>query len=244
MDRRIALARIGTAAVVAGGIGIVGGAGAVWAAPSNLPLKTLKLLNGWVSENRQYSTGNPAAAVDGSGVVHLSGSIGGGTSDTEAFALPPGDAPASYLYINTYNFGDSVGYLIIEPSGAVYAVGALASGLTDLAGVTFPSAGSSLTNSYPSLENGWVSANSSFGTGDPAAAVDSDGIVHLSGSLENGTVGSVAFVLPAGDRPPADTYLETYTHSGRRRGTRGCERQRLHQPGGYHIPGQQLHPWG
>jgi hypothetical protein len=92
------------------GIAIVGSAGAASGAPANPTVSKLKLMNHWVSENGTYTTGNPGVAVDGNGVVHLSGSIGGGSSSTEAFALPSGDAPASNIYIDTYTVGGTVGF--------------------------------------------------------------------------------------------------------------------------------------
>ncbi len=213
MNRRLCLANICTA-VALGGIGVLGSAGAASAAPASLPVKTLTLMNGWVSENGTYGTGNPGVAVDGNGVVHLSGSMGGGSSDTEAFNLPSRDVPASNIYVDTYTLDNTVGYLFISTSGAVDPVGSDVSGYTDLAGISFSSARSSLTNSYPTLENGWASADPTYGTGDPAAATDSQGIVHLSGSLENGTAGDTAFVLRKADRPPSDTWIETYTFGG------------------------------
>jgi hypothetical protein len=213
MNRRLCIASICTA-VALGGIVMVGTAGTASAAPANPPVSRLTLMHGWVSENGTYSSGNPAVAVDGNGVVHLSGSMGGGTSDTEAFALPSGDAPASNIYINTYTLNGSVGYLIVSTSGAVFPVGSDVSGYTDLAGISFPSAGSGLPNLYPTLENAWASANPTYGTGDPAAALDSEGVVHLSGSLESGTAGDTAFVLPKADRPSSSMWLETYTFGG------------------------------
>jgi hypothetical protein len=202
------------AAVAVGGVGLVGVASAASAAPANPPVQTVTLLNGWVSENGSYSTGKPGVAVDGNGVVHLSGSLGGGTSDTEAFQLPAGDAPASSLYVNTYTLDNTQNYLIISSSGAVYPVGSDVSGYTDLAGISFPSAESGLINKYPALKNGWASADPTYGTGNPAAAIDSEGIVHLSGSLESGTTGDTAFVLPTADRPPSNIWIETYTFGG------------------------------
>ena len=231
---------------------IVGSAGAASGAPANPTVSKLKLMNHWVSENGTYTTGNPGVAVDGNGVVHLSGSIGGGSSSTEAFALPSGDAPASNIYIDTYTVGGTVGFLLISTSGAVYPEGSGVSGYTGLAGISFPSAGSVLKNSYPTLVDGWASAEPTYGTGDPAAALDSEGIVHLSGSLESGTVGATAFVLPKADRPPADTWIETYTFGGTTGYVvintagdvtpEGSSAGELHQLGRHHLPGQDLHP--
>lgn len=51
----------------------------------------------------------------------------------------------------------------------------------------------------PVFQNSWVA----FGTGDdqPGFYKDAWGIVHLTGTLKSGTVGSVMFTLPAGYRP-------------------------------------------
>ncbi len=213
MRRVICLASVCTALAV-GGIGAAGNAGALPAAPANPTVQTLTLMNHWVSKNARYTTGRPGVAVDGDGIVNLSGAIGGGSSNTQAFTLPAGDAPASVIYIDVYTLDNTLGYLVISTSGAVFPEGPDVTGFTELAGISFPSAGSALTNSYPPLENGWVSADHTYGTGAPAAAIDAEGIVHLSGSLESGTDGHIAFVLPAADRPPSATYIETYTDAG------------------------------
>jgi len=162
MSRRLSLASICVAVAIGataavGATGMVGSAGAASAAPAKLPMTKLKLINGWVSENGPFGSGNPAVSVDGSGVVHLSGSIGGGSSDSEAFALPSGDAPASTMYVDTYTLRDTLGYLIITTSGAVYPVGPDVSAYTELGGISFLSAGSDLVNSDLTLQNPVIS---------------------------------------------------------------------------------------
>jgi hypothetical protein len=159
--------------------------------------------------------GKAAVAVDGNGIAHLSGVIHGGSDGLLAFALPSRDAPASNIWIDIQDaaVGDDA-YLQIETSGDVYVYGQDVSADTWLYGVSFPVAGSKLDFSDLTLENSWVSENSVYGSGDPAVALDSEGIVHLSGSMADGGSDSVAFVLPAADAPPGDIYLNTYTEGG------------------------------
>jgi hypothetical protein len=63
------------------------------------------------------------------------------------------------------------------------------------------------------LQNNWVSFNANFGT--PSYAVDAEGFVHLKGAIKNGTINSIAFVLPAAAHPafsqqlPVDQNLGT-----------------------------------
>jgi hypothetical protein len=64
------------------------------------------------------------------------------------------------------------------------------------------------------LVNGWQSANSTYGTGDPSYCV-LYGIVYLSGSLsQTGSGGTEFAVLPAAAVPASKTYLSTYTFGG------------------------------
>lgn len=48
--------------------------------------------------------------------------------------------------------------------------------------------------------NGWSAYGAGYST--PAYRKDSNGVVHLKGLIQSGTIGSVAFNLPAGYRPP------------------------------------------
>jgi len=159
--------------------------------------------------------GKAAVAVDGNGIAHLSGVIDDGSDGSLAFVLPSGDAPASNIWTNIEdsNAGDDA-FLEIDTSGDVYVSGPNVSVDAWLYGASFPVASSPLGFSDVTLQNSWVSENSTYGSGDPAVAVDSEGIVHLSGSMADGTSDSVAFVLPAADAPPATVYLNTYTIGG------------------------------
>jgi hypothetical protein len=170
------------------------------------------LQNGWKDVP---GSGKAAVAVDGNGIAHLSGVIDDGSTGSLAFVLPSGDAPASNIWINIQDsiVGDDA-FLEIDTSGDVYVDGPSVDAAAWLYGVSFPVAGSPLSFSDVTLENSWVSENSTYDSGDPAVAVDSEGIVHLSGSMADGTSSTVAFVLPAADAPPADIYANTYTFGG------------------------------
>jgi hypothetical protein len=55
----------------------------------------------------------------------------------------------------------------------------------------------------PPLVNGWVNYGA-FGLATAAYYKDALGIVHLRGTIKDGTIGQAAFTLPAGCRPAAD----------------------------------------
>jgi hypothetical protein len=200
------------AALAAGTAASVAVAASPAAGPAGLATHRLALLNGWTSDQAAYDTGNPAVSLDSVGIVHLSGSLGDGTSQL-AFVLPAADWPASNLYIDTYTFEGAYGYLIVETNGDVYVEGSSSTTFTSLAGISFPSAVTKVTLNPLTLQGGWSSANSEYGTGDPSAGVKG-GIVYLSGSLEGGAVGSTAFTLPAAVRPADESLVSNYTDDG------------------------------
>jgi hypothetical protein len=82
----------------------------------------LTLLNGWVSSQSQYQTGDPAYWVS-NGIVHLLGSLKqpSGTN-TEFAVLPPAARPTHFLWIVTYTNNGTFGWVIITPSGLILAV--------------------------------------------------------------------------------------------------------------------------
>jgi hypothetical protein len=171
------------------------------AGKTSLTFKTLPLLNGWHSEQSQYRTGAPAVARSASGVVHLEGSLAGGTNPT-AFYLPNGDLSARPLWIAIYTLAGGVGTLYISPTGKAEVSGPGASAFGSLAGVSFPEIPSTaLTFKAVSLMNGWKSENSVYWTGTPGAARSADGIVYLEGAVAGGSTTLPAFTVPASDRP-------------------------------------------
>ncbi len=93
--------------------------------------------------------------------------------------------------------------LVLSLGGAAYASSQLGGGAAVSNSVTFQK----LT-----LINGWVSENSTYGTGAPSAGV-SNGVVYLSGSLAQPTPASSTFsILPAADRPVHNLYITVYTN--------------------------------
>ena len=61
----------------------------------------------------------------------------------------------------------------------------------------------------PAFQNGWVYAGAPYNT--CAFRKDGFGFVHLKGVMKSGTIGSVAFTLPAGYRPAATVLSPTTT---------------------------------
>jgi hypothetical protein len=57
----------------------------------------------------------------------------------------------------------------------------------------------------PAFENGWTNLNAGFSTA--AFFIDSEGLVHLKGTLTAAAGGSVAFTLPEGYRPSKNLFL-------------------------------------
>lgn len=63
----------------------------------------------------------------------------------------------------------------------------------------------------PTLLNSWVNFGSTHE--DVAYCKDSNGMVHIRGLVKNGTVGTNAFVLPAGYRPQNDLIFATLSNN-------------------------------
>jgi hypothetical protein len=172
----------------------------------------LTLLNGW-----KFTAGGPVEAVPAysisHGVVHLSGSLRQRTGTKETFAvLPPAARPAHIEYITITTYRGVPGVLRIYPSGRAMAYAGRARTYAFLDGAAYPQASASRT--ALTLLNGWESARPIYRTGDPAYWV-SGGVVHLSGSLRQPSIGNEEFaVLPTWARPGHDLYLEVYTFEG------------------------------
>jgi hypothetical protein len=203
------------------GAAAAGAAPAIAAGPSPSPSGTgakihwhaFKLKNFWTSASTaKQPTGRPAWAVQ-SGVVYLRGAITNPSSSNGSIfgTLPLYARPAHDLYISALTQDGTPGILLIEADGDVQAYDGNAYGITSLAGISFP-----LQSVLPhplALKNGWVSADSPFSTGDPSYAV-SGGVVYLSGSLEDGSSGVPATVLPKQARPAHRMYLLVYAING------------------------------
>ena len=102
----------------------------------------LTLLNGWVSSQGQYHSGDPAYWVS-NGIVHLLGSLNQPSGTNVQFAvLPPAARPTHFLWIPTYTNDGTFGWVTINPSGSIFAMnfaGNTAARLyTSLATISYP----------------------------------------------------------------------------------------------------------
>lgn len=170
----------------------------------------LALRNGWNSSQFRWNTGDPAYTVR-NGVVYLSGSLHQRVAGSDIFAkLPAAARPSHNLYITVDTFDATTGILFISSSGNMEAYHGSARSFTSLAGVSFPAR--SLTAHALTLLGSWQSSQGLNGTGDPAYAVR-NGVVYLSGSLQNG--GSDQFAtLPMAVRPHHWLYIKIYANNG------------------------------
>jgi hypothetical protein len=207
-----------TSAVTAlGAIVGAGSASAATAAPAvtGMTWHQLTPINGWQPGESHYGTGSPAWTVR-NGVVYLSGSVLQPSGNSGEFAvLPPAARPSRMLYIAVYTLNDTQGFINIYPNGAMYASASPyshAQGFTSLAGISFPAP--ALTMQKLTLEDGWVSSQGQYNTGDPSYAV-SGGTVYLAGSLHQ-PVGTseISTTLPAAAWPAHTMYLTVYTYDG------------------------------
>ena len=174
---------------------------------------TLPLKNGWASASTKLlATGTPAWAIR-DGVVYLRGAIKQTiTSGSYIFAqLPQSAWPAHDLYLQVYTNSDVPGVLYIGADGGMEAYDGNFAAFTSLAAVSY--AAKTLKSSNLALENGWLSSQSPYDTGNPAYSV-SDGVVYLSGSMHTGGKSRLAFILPKAARPSAGMYISTYTFDG------------------------------
>lgn len=183
------------------------------AANSKLSFKRMTLTHGWISQDSIYSTGDPSAARDPSGIVHMSGALANGTGS--AFVLPQGMRPSHTVYVPTYVGSGEVGALRIATTGRVTPMdstgGSSAQSFTSLAGVTFVAGNSNLSAKPLKLGSGWASGQAGFGTGNPSVVEDNSAIVHFEGSLVGtGTPSPVAFRLPTALRPTHVVHLLAY----------------------------------
>jgi hypothetical protein len=110
------------------------------AAPASLPAwHSLTLTGGW--NYGGYGSYHAALYKDSQNVVHLRGSLAGGTG-ADAFRLPSGDRPAHTLWLQVYALGGSSGGLEITPDGFATPFdptgsNANVSGYTSLDGISF-----------------------------------------------------------------------------------------------------------
>jgi hypothetical protein len=178
----------------------------------SVPQTKLHLLNGWVSRQNRWKSGDPSFAV-GDGVVYLSGSLHNNGTAQQFAVLPKADRPSRNLYLEVYTYLGTSGGLRIQTDGKMYAYSGSSANFTSLAGISFPLSATGAHKFH--LVNGWISSGSIWGTGAPAITI-SNGVVYLSGSLKQASeFTSQRFaVLPAADRPPHWLYLKTYSWGG------------------------------
>ena len=211
--------RRGGRSVMAGALVSLALAGAAVGAPAasastDCQWQPLSLQDGWQSEQSVYNSGDPAYCID-SGYVYLSGSLAQSGSGSDLFAqLPQWAAPASNTYLSVYTYGGTTGAVTIYTNGAMYAWGGKATSFTSLAGISWPIAALGTGQLLTPLENGWQSADSQWGTGDPSYHIN-DGVVHLSGSLNGQAADSWYFkTLPPEARPDHSQMFNVYTYQG------------------------------
>lgn len=220
----------GGSGVIAGALVSLALAGTAVAAPAasagifSCNWQQLSLMNGW--QPGGYNTGNPAVCALDNGMVYLSGSLAQPTAGSNEFAVLPSWArPAHNLYLSVYTYQGTDGIVEIDTTGVMWAYNAQYQGdtkhFTSLAGISFPAAGAAAEAPLPLL-NGWKSAQSKYGTGDPSYSVI-DGVVHMNGSLDGsqvatstliGAVASTFAVLPQGARPDTCSAIGTYDYYG------------------------------
>lgn len=115
------------------------------AATTGVSWTSLSLINGWVSENSVYGTGNPKVSEQ-NGIVYLSGSLAQPSPGNAEFAiLPKSFRPTHNMYITVYTNGSTTGTLYVSAGGILEAYSGTACGsgdtsqcFTSLATVSFP----------------------------------------------------------------------------------------------------------
>jgi hypothetical protein len=82
---------------------------------------TLPLVNGWISENADFQSGNPKVALQ-NGIVYLSGSLAQPSGSASTFAtLPSSFRPTHNMWITVYTFAGTSGTLFIGHNGTMEA---------------------------------------------------------------------------------------------------------------------------
>ncbi len=205
---------MGSTAAVASPVqaGLGGGHGAA-AESVKFTWHPLKLVNGWKSAStKKFVTGTPAWALS-DGMVYLRGAIRQSEADSDLkFAmLPKNVRPTSNLYIQVFTKSAVPGILRIGSGGVMEAIGGDTEISTSLSAVSFQT--TAVKSHQVKLLNGWQSSQSTFGTGNPSYAI-SNGVVHLSGSMNSPGSSPLAFILPKAARPAHTLFISVYTIDG------------------------------
>lgn len=168
---------------------------------------TLTPLNGWVNYGGQYAS--LGVTRNAESVVTLTGLIRDGTPGGVVAQLPVGYRPAHQLMFPVvFNGSATPGRVDVYSNGEVrltLAPGTV--GYVSLSGIHFVAAGSSLTWTPLSLQNGWYNYTSEHGGdyADAQVAVDSYGRAHWRGLIRTATKpnsGTTVTSLPTSARSP------------------------------------------
>jgi hypothetical protein len=168
----------------------------------------LALVNGWTSAQAPYGTGDPSYVVK-NGIVHLSGSVKGGTDSGFAY-LPTAPLPAVFTYRGVYTYNSTYGAVIVNSHNFLEVAQSDDTKMfTSLAGISLPL--KSVIQHKVTLLNGWKSAQQVYSTAPFSYAVK-DGIVYLSGAVRRASgTSNVIAVLPKAARPAHVLYISAYT---------------------------------
>ena len=176
----------------------------------------LTLINGWISGDGSYGTGDPAYAIK-NGVVYLSGSLNQVNGTNNEFAVLPKAARSGHnMYISVVAGQLPPGQIDIGSNGRMFAQASPqqdARSFTSLAGISYPTA--QATWHKLTLIHGWISTQNAYGTGNPAYTVIG-GVVYLTGGVVQPKGSNFEFaVLPSAARPAHDLQIPDYvSHAG------------------------------
>lgn len=167
------------------------------------------LVGGWTRGSIGSGSAYPGYAKDPRGVVHLRGSLQGGTPGQEAFILSSALAPAHNVLLPDFTGNGTPAGVIIEHTGQVVPVGSLPNTLQTLDGMSFVARSApKLRFTAAKLQPGWRYGGQ--GSAQPGYEIDSLGVVHLQGGLAGGN-DTPAFVLPPALAPAHTLWLPIYT---------------------------------
>ncbi len=186
---------------------------------SGAPLQynALALINGWHAYDN--TTRTPSGAIDANNIVHLKGAIHQslGANSPRPFVLPPALRPDKIIFVPIDCINGKPGRLMIKPDGTVTerAAGDFINAqlFTSLEGVSYPKSAAPLQFKAFALINGWKTYNGA--TRAPSGALDSEGIVHLQGTMYEPTGNSaLPFALPPALRPNGNIYVRVTMLNG------------------------------
>jgi hypothetical protein len=195
-------------AVVAGCVVLLVGLAAATYAPTQTTFTKAQLFDGW--KYGGFDTAYPGYAKDPLGVVHLRGTVQGGTDGTEAFLLPKALAPSHDMWLPVEVGPGQGSALMVATTGQVIPDGPPTSYYLPLDDVSFVAGrATTIRFTHAQLQNGWRYGGNNSAW--PGYAIDPLGVVHLRGGLFDGTSGTSAFVLPKALRPSHPIWLPIYS---------------------------------